>query len=218
MTDHHELKRRAAGANWLYRVARYLGPGVALLAVFGVPNAQTLDSARDERDPLVIAARERTEHPVTYDGSYRSIAYPMGDVPNHIGVCSDVIVRAYRALGIDLQRRVHEDMRSAFRDYPDIWGLKRPDANIDHRRVPNLERYFSRHNAALMITTDPRDYAPGDVVSWRLPSNLPHIGIVSDRVAPGTNRPLIIHNIGAGPVEEDMLFRFKIHGHFRYRE
>lgn len=165
---------------------------------------------------LVDAALERTTHSVRYDGSYRSISYPMGDVPDNIGVCTDVVIRSYRSLGIDLQQLVHEDMRADFDHYPATWGLKRPDSNIDHRRVPNLQRFFERQGAALPVSSLGEDYRPGDLVTWMLPGNLPHIGIVSNRNAYGTTRPLIVHNIGLGPMLEDMLFDYKITGHYRF--
>ncbi len=166
---------------------------------------------------LVNAARERTSHHETYDGSYRRIAYPMGDVADDRGVCTDVIIRAYRHLGIDLQVLVHEDMQRHFAAYPNSWGLPRPDGNIDHRRVPNLQTFFRRAGAQLPVTRDPGQYRAGDLVTWLLPGNLPHIGIVSDRFAPGTSRPLVIHNIGRGPREDDSLFAYPITGHYRYR-
>ncbi|MEM8985035.1 MAG: DUF1287 domain-containing protein, partial [Pseudomonadota bacterium] len=125
-------------------------------------------------------------------------------------------IRSYRALGIDLQQRIHEDMRAAFEQYPQRWGLARPDTNIDHRRVPNLRRFFERHGESLALSKDPADYQPGDIVSWTLHSNLPHIGIVTDRRSRDGLRPLIVHNIGSGPVIEDMLFAFEITGHYRY--
>ena len=166
---------------------------------------------------LVAAAIERTRHFVTYDGSYQRIAYPGGDVTAGRGVCSDVVIRAYRAgLGIDLQERVHEDMKQAFADYPAIWGLSRPDANIDHRRVANLEVFFSRHGQRLPVTRNADDYRPGDLVTWRLGGRLPHIGIVTDRRSPDGRRPLMAHNIGRGPKLEDMLLDHPIAGHFRY--
>lgn len=166
---------------------------------------------------LVQAARLQTQSPVTYDGAYVRIDYPMGDVPQDRGVCTDVIIRAYRAIGLDLQVLVHEDMRDNFRAYPALWGLTRPDRNIDHRRVPNLQRFFERTGARLPATNAATDYQPGDLVTWTLPGNLPHIGIVSDRKAPGTDRPLVIHNIGAGTTEEDMLLAFPVTGHYRFR-
>jgi uncharacterized protein YijF (DUF1287 family) len=166
---------------------------------------------------LIEAARQQTRTPAVYDGSYVRIAYPLGDVPADRGVCTDVIIRAYRALGIDLQVLVHEDMRGNFAQYPRHWGLNRPDPNIDHRRVPNLQRFFERAGAQIGGATAAADYVAGDLVTWRLPGNLPHIGIVSDRRDPTSGRPLIIHNIGAGPVEDDILFAHPITGHYRYK-
>jgi uncharacterized protein len=165
---------------------------------------------------LIRAAVAQTASRVTYDGSYRRIAYPGGDVPAHIGVCTDLVVRAYRAVGVDLQVRVHEDMTAAFGAYPRAWGLSRPDSNIDHRRVPNLQTYFRRRGAALRISTDASDYAAGDLVTWMLPGNVPHIGLVTDQRSADGQRPLMAHNIGRGPEIEDMLFAFPVTGHYRY--
>ena len=166
---------------------------------------------------LVAAAIERTRQSVVYDGAYRGIAYPGGDVPAGVGVCTDVLIRAYRAgLGIDLQQRVHEDMAREFAAYPKIWGLSRPDPNIDHRRVPNLAVFFARHGQTLPVTNDGGDYRPGDLVTWRVAGNLPHIGIVTGRRSLDGARPLIAHNIGRGPKLEDMLFDYPVTGHFRY--
>lgn len=167
-------------------------------------------------DDLVEAAKQRLNHFVVYDGSYQSIAYPMGDVAANKGVCTDVIIRAYRTLGVDLQELVHEDMQAHFAEYPQIWGLSRPDSNIDHRRVPNLETFFSRFGKTLTITEHAKDYQPGDIVTWRLTgNNLPHIGIVSDQKADSGNYK-IIHNIGLGPQINDMLFDHPIVGHFQF--
>ncbi len=166
---------------------------------------------------VVSAARAQTGTRVRYDGSYRRIPYPGGDVPADVGVCTDVVIRAFRAVGVDLQRLVHEDMARAFEAYPKTWGLARPDRNIDHRRVPNLQVFLRRRGAALPATEDPRDYRPGDLVTWMLPGNLPHIGIVVDRSSPDGRRPLIVHNIGNGPELEDMLLRFPVTGRYRYR-
>ena len=165
---------------------------------------------------LVAAARDQVGRTLIYDPRYEQLSYPMGDVPILRGVCTDVVVRAFRALDIDLQKLVHEDMRRSFKAYPQSWGLARPDANIDHRRVPNLATYFKRRGMALE-TGDYHvdDYRAGDVVTWMLPGNLPHIGIVSDGIGP-SGRPLIIHNIGAGAAEEDMLTAYPITGHFRW--
>jgi hypothetical protein len=166
---------------------------------------------------VIAAAVAQTARPTRYDGGYRRLAYPGGDVPAEIGVCTDVVIRAYRAAGVDLQQRVHEDMTRAFGAYPKLWGLQRPDASIDHRRVPNLQTYFLRKGAAAAATSDPRDYAAGDLVTWMLPGNVPHIGIVTDRWTADGRRPLIVHNIGNGPEMEDMLLSFRITGHYRYR-
>ncbi|MBX2855024.1 MAG: DUF1287 domain-containing protein [Rhodobacteraceae bacterium] len=169
----------------------------------------------DFAEDLAAAAEERATHRVFYDPSYVSLDYPMGDVPAHTGVCTDVVIRSYRVLGVDLQQEVHEDMKAHFSRYPKIWGLKRPDPNIDHRRVPNLETFLQRKGAALPISSDPKAYKPGDVVTWRLPDNRPHMGIVTSRKS-SEGVPLIAHNIGAGPQVEDMLFDLEIHGHFRW--
>ncbi len=165
---------------------------------------------------VVEAARVRTRSSVIYDGAYRRLDYPGGDVPLSIGVCTDLVIRAYRTQGIDLQQLVHEDMRRDFAAYPDHWGLAAPDRNIDHRRVPNLETFFARHGTRLPVSQRASDYRPGDLVTWRLDGRLPHIGIVSDRTVPGTDRPLVLHNVGAGPKEEDRLFAYPIVGHFRF--
>ena len=167
-------------------------------------------------EALVSAAQDRLKHNVRYTGSYVKLDYPGGDVPANTGVCTDVIIRSYRAaFGFDFQKAVHEDMKANFSAYPKNWGLTRTDRNIDHRRVPNLEAYLKRQNAKLPISKKGSDYKPGDIVSWRLSGNLPHIGIVSDRKAwDGT--PMIIHNVGAGPQEENVLFAYKINGHFRF--
>jgi uncharacterized protein YijF (DUF1287 family) len=161
-------------------------------------------------------AEARTLMVEIYDPSYVRIGYPMGDVPDDRGVCADTVIRAFRAGGADLQQLVHEDMARAFAAYPHLWGLDRPDPNIDHRRVPNLETFFRRAGAALAASDDPALYAPGDVVSWRIPGNLAHIGVVSTRAALN-GRPLMVHNIGAGSQLEDVLFAWKPVGWFRYR-
>lgn len=167
---------------------------------------------------LIKAAKQRTLHEVRYDGSYISIPYPNGDVPPSIGVCTDVLIRSFRKLGIDLQKKVHEDMHVNFSLYPSkkIWGLKKPDRNIDHRRVPNLQAFFNRYGESLAVTKHPQDYLPGDLVTWVLPGNLPHIGIVVDELSSDGKRPLIVHNIGLGPKIDDMLFDYPITGHYRY--
>jgi uncharacterized protein YijF (DUF1287 family) len=169
---------------------------------------------------LVQAAWQRTTLPVRYDGSYRRLSYPMGDPPDTIGVCSDVVIRAYRKVGLDLQQAVHRDMRRHFAAYPKLWGLRRTDRNIDHRRVPNLRVFLTRMGASRRLSRNPADYRPGDLVTWNLRrdgGSLPHIGIVVDRRSADGRRPLIIHNIGQGPMAEDMLFDYPITGHYRYR-
>ena len=164
---------------------------------------------------LVRDARGQIGVTMSYDPAYRKIAFPMGDVPLSTGVCTDVVIRALRGQGVDLQALVNKDMKAAWAAYPKIWGLQKPDGNIDHRRVPNLEVFFRRHGQSLSLS-DKTTFKAGDIVTWRLPqSNLPHIGIVSDkRAADGT--PLIIHNIGRGTREENVLFAYPLKGHFRY--
>jgi len=182
------------------------------LACFNVCKSQT----QTESTTLSTAAIQLTKQNVTYDPSYFSLDYPNGDVPANKGVCTDVIIRAYRILGIDLQKKVHEDMAANFSKYPNNWGLKHTDKNIDHRRVPNLMTYFKRQGAQLTITKNPDNYKPGDVVSWNLPKGLTHIGIVVNKKSRDGKRPLIVHNIGGGQVIEDCLFHFEITGHYRY--
>ena len=164
------------------------------------------------------AALELTKQKVTYDPSYFSLKYPNGDIPIDKGVCTDVIIRAYRLVGIDLQKEVHEDMKANFSKYPKIWGLKTTDKNIDHRRVPNLMTYFKRLGAELPITKNTSDYKPGNVVAWNLGGAITHIGIVVNKKSNDGKRYMIVHNIGAGQVVEDCLFRFKIIGHYRFQK
>lgn len=167
---------------------------------------------------LVAAAVERTHHSVRYDPAYVRIPYPDGDVPSDTGVCTDEIIRVYRAVGVDLQKEVHEDMLRNFSAYPDErrWHLAHTDTNIDHRRVPNLMVFFARKGEVLPITTQTNDYAPGDLVTWDLGGNIPHIGIVVDSKSRQTGRYLVVHNIGRGPQMEDVLFSWRITGHYRY--
>ena len=166
---------------------------------------------------LSDAALQLTRDQVVYDPAYYSMDYPNGDVPAGRGVCSDVLVRAYRILDIDLQKEVHEDMRNHFELYPGMWGLTRPDPNIDHRRVPNLMTFFERHGTVKEITSDPADYLPGDIVCWNLGGAITHIGIVVDRESERWEGYQVVHNIGAGQVLEDCLFDFRIIGHYVYR-
>jgi uncharacterized protein len=165
--------------------------------------------------PLADAARAQVGVTTGYDPAYRRLAYPGGDVPTSTGVCCDVVVRSLRtAGGLDLQKEIHEDMRANFAAYPKKWGLRKPDANIDHRRVPNLQTFFSRRGWSLAIGTSAADFQAGDIVTWDLGNGLAHIGVVSDRRTPG-GTPLVIHNIGRGAQEEDVLFAWNITGHYR---
>lgn len=198
-------------------VPRGLLLGCALIAAAATaPGRAQERPAASRADRLVEAAIERTTHDVAYDGSYRRIPYPGGDVPDGVGVCTDLVIRAFRSIGVDLQRLVHEDMAREFDAYPKLWGLERPDANIDHRRVPNLRTFFRRHGESLPVGGNADDYHPGDLVTWRLPGNLPHIGIVTGRRSEDGLRPLVAHNIGRGPELEDMIFRYDVTGHYRY--
>jgi uncharacterized protein len=165
---------------------------------------------------LSDAALELTQERVEYDPSYYRIAFPNGDIPKGKGVCTDVIIRAYRKLGIDLQKEVHTDMRENFTKYPKNWGRKSPDSNIDHRRVPNLMTFFTRFGVVKPKSKNPNDYLTGDIVCWDLGRGITHIGIVVDKKQNGI--PLIVHNIGRGQVLENSLFQFKIIGHYLYRK
>lgn len=175
-------------------------------------------NAESSQQQFVQAALGRVNLPVTYDGSYYSIAYPRGDVPENIGVCTDVVIRTYREIGIDLQELLHKDIQANFDRYPSkrIWGLGRPDTNIDHRRVPNLQTFFRRQGSELPVSDMSKDYRPGDMVTWLLPGNLPHIGIVSNVYDKNSGNPMIVHNIGQGPKLDDVLFNYPITGHYRY--
>jgi uncharacterized protein YijF (DUF1287 family) len=177
----------------------------------------TIATAETTLSRIIAGARKQVGVTRSYDASYRRIAYPNGDVPMQTGVCTDVVIRAFRHAGIDLQVLVHEDMKRNFAKYPKNWGLRRPDTNIDHRRVPNLATFFTRRGGSLPVTRRASDYQPGDIVTWRLPSGVPHIGIVSDRRTTLTRRPLVIHNIGSGAQEEDVLFAYELAGHYRWR-
>ncbi|MBA2611998.1 MAG: DUF1287 domain-containing protein [Bacteroidetes bacterium] len=172
---------------------------------------------------LVVQAVNQTKIKVSYEPAYIQIKYPNGDVPSNTGVCTDLIIRAYRGLGIDLQKEIHEDMVKYFKDYPKLWKLKAPDTNIDHRRVPNLMTYFKNKKAELAITNKAEDYKPGDLVTWNLQnknvvSGITHIGIVTDQLSADGKRYMIAHNIGGGNTIEDMLFDYKIIGHYRYQK
>ena len=171
---------------------------------------------KDFATRLSDAAMELTKQKVTYNSRYVSIPYPGGDVPEDTGVCTDVIIRAYRKVGIDLQKEVHEDMKKNFSKYPKKFGLKKPDTNIDHRRVPNLQVFFAKFGKSKPTDQNPASYIPGDIVTWLLPGNLTHIGIVVNKKSADGKRYLIVHNIGAGQVLEDCLFKFDITGHYQY--
>jgi uncharacterized protein len=166
---------------------------------------------------LSAAAIERTHHTVRYDPAYVRIPYPNGDVPADTGVCTDEVIRAYRAIGIDLQKELHEDLIANFGSYPNQrrWQIARADANIDHRRVPNLMVFFTRKGESLPISSRGEDYAPGDLVTWDLGGNVPHIGMVVDQRST-SGRYMLVHNIGHGPKMEDVLFAWRITGHYRY--
>ncbi len=179
-----------------------------------VCQAQT--SAPSFAERLVKAALERVQHTVRYDPAYVKLDYPNGDVPADTGVCTDEVIRSYRALGIDLQKLVHEDMQRAFAAYPKDWGLRSTDRNIDHRRVPNLQTFFKRGGAALPVTQKAADYLPGDLITCTVAGRLPHIAIVVP-AADGGDTPWIVHNIGQGPRHEDRLFEFPLTGHYRFQ-
>lgn len=202
-------------------MTRSTGHGIFCFALFylGVLLPMVCEAQLPTGVPkLLESARSQIGETVEYDGSYRAIPYPAGDVAKETGVCTDVVVRAFRKLGYDLQQLVHEDMRSNFDLYPSrrLWGLSKPDSNIDHRRVPNLETFFSRFGKKLSpnLASDPAQ--PGDLLVWMLPGNLPHIGIVSDRKRWGWGHYLVIHNIGRGAKEEELIGQYDLVGHYRY--
>jgi uncharacterized protein YijF (DUF1287 family) len=184
-----------------------------LLACAFACEAQTNTLSFAER--LVQSALERVQHTVRYDPAYVILDYPNGDVPADTGVCTDEVIRSYRALGIDLQKLVHEDMQRAFAAYPKDWGLRTTDKNIDHRRVPNLQTFFKRRGAALQVTQKAADYLPGDLITCTVAGRLPHIAIVVP-AADGSDTPWIVHNIGQGPKHESRLFEFPLTGHYRF--
>nr|WP_285714666.1 DUF1287 domain-containing protein [Proteus vulgaris] len=192
-----------------------MGITVLLLLITPFSSAQALTSEQNKK--LVEYAADLLRA-VFYDSDYRKIDYPMGDVPAYKGVCSDVIIRSYRGIDIDLQKLLHEDIKANFSAYPSkrMWGLNKPDTNIDHRRVPNLEVFFTRKGKVKPITKNAEDYVPGDIVSWRLDNGRPHIGIVVNKKSGDNQRYLVMHNIGFGQVAEDVLFSWKITGHFTY--
>jgi uncharacterized protein YijF (DUF1287 family) len=175
-------------------------------------------NASPQLKQFVDAAIEQTKVTTGYDPAYVGIAYPGGDVAPETGVCSDVVVRAFRKTGLDLQKELHEDMGRAWSAYPKKWGASRPDANIDHRRVLNLATYFDRQKKVLPLTTNRDDYLPGDIVTWDLGNGIDHIGIVVNIWSDTSKGYLIVHNIGAGARAEDVLLNWEITGHYRYFE
>ena len=192
-----------------------------LLLLLGATTAVKTDNLHFQKDfyeKLSDAAIAITNDNVVYNGQYFTIPYPNGDVPKHIGVCTDVVIRSYRKLGIDLQKEVHEDMKANFAKYPKKWGLKTTDRNIDHRRVPNLQVFFTRKGEVKTVSDKAADYKPGDIVTWMLVGNKPHIGIVVDKKNASGSRYLMVHNIGGGQVAQDCLFSYKITGHYRYKK
>lgn len=184
-----------------------------ILAVNTEPKATT--TFEEKLSNAAISIIDPTIH---YDPSYISIKYPNGDVPKNKGVCTDVVIRAYRKLNIDLQKEVHEDMKANFSLYPNLkkWGMTRTDTNIDHRRVPNLEVFFERKGIKLPVSENPADYKTGEIVTWMINEKLPHIGIITNKKSYDGKRNLIVHNVGNGQVLEDCLFSYKIVGHFKY--
>jgi uncharacterized protein YijF (DUF1287 family) len=188
-----------------------------------VPERALIEAMRVKADATPLekinaGSIEQTTQTTSYDPSYVKLDYPNGDVPLNTGVCADVVVRAFRKAGVDLQKELHEDMKRNFAKYPKKWGARRPDSNIDHRRVPNLMTWFDRQGKALPGSKDVKDYLPGDVVSWELDNGLPHIGMVSKIKVEGADRYAVVHNIGLGARIEDVLFAWKITGHYRYFE
>ncbi len=183
---------------------------------FLVINCYYLTAQTNFYSRLADSALTLTKQKIVYDPAYFTLKYPNGDVPAGKGVCTDVVIRAYRKFGIDLQKEVHEDMAKHFAKYPKKWGMKATDKNIDHRRVPNLMVFFERFGETKKMTTTASDYLPGDIVCWNLGGSITHIGIVANKKSSDNTRYLIVHNIGAGQVLEDCLFNFKIIGHYRY--
>lgn len=188
--------------------------------VFSNPEKNISDSIIENpnsfAEKLSNAAIAIIDKDVVYTPDYVSIKYPNGDVPAKTGVCTDVIIRAYRKLGIDLQKEVHEDMKANFSKYPKTWSLTKTDTNIDHRRVPNLEVFFERKGEKLKITQNASDYKTGEIVTWMINGKLPHIGIVTHLKSEDGKRNLIVHNVGGGQVLQDCLFSYEIVGHYKY--
>ena len=180
-------------------------------------NAKIVPKTFEEK--LSDAAVSIVDASINYDPAYFSIKYPNGDVPKNKGVCTDVVIRVYRKLDIDLQKEVHEDLKANFSKYPNLkkWGLYKPDTNIDHRRVPNLEIFFTRKGQKLAVSNDPNDYKTGEIVTWMIGKKFPHIGIITNIKSSDGKRPMIVHNVGHGQLLEDCLFDYEIVGHFKYK-
>ncbi len=216
------------------RVRPALAAGIALLLLFGaaeLPSAEgttsvagpanatgrpVLPAASPLGNQLAKAAMAQVGVTTSYESAYMHLDYPGGDVAADTGMCADVVVRAFRAIRLDLQRAIQEDMSAHLEEYPQPFGLARPDANIDHRRVNNLQTYFARRGMRLPVSMDGSEYLPGDVVTWTV-AGYPHVGIVSTEPALCRTRYQIAHNIGGGVRVEDVLFRFEITGHYRWR-
>jgi uncharacterized protein len=189
-----------------------------LCSLWGIATSVAQDSSTTNQLGQRILTQARSQIGITtgYDPSYTALGYPGGDVPMRTGVCSDVVIRALRPLGLDLQKAVHEDMRNHFRTYPQRWGLKGPDKNIDHRRVPNLMHYLEQNHVRLDNSPNhPSSFHAGDIVAWDLGGGVLHIGIVSEPKSGPI--PWVVHNIGMGTVEENILFQYRIIGHYQIR-
>lgn len=199
---------------------------VLVFFFYSCNNAEKKDLLTENKNSIQITFGEKLcnaaisiiDPTIDYDPAYFSIPYPNGDVPKNKGVCTDVIIRSYRKLGIDLQKEVHEDMIEKFSKYPNLekWEMTKTDTNIDHRRVPNLEVFFERKGQKLPITKNPKDYKTGEIVTWMINDKLPHIGIITNKKSTDGKRNLIVHNVGNGQVLEDCLFEYKIVGHYKY--
>jgi uncharacterized protein YijF (DUF1287 family) len=198
---------------WIFILA-CLGGVCGLLP--GQVNPAVPETLASKREQVVDAALAQIGVTTLYDPTYVKLAYPEGDVPGDRGVCTDVIIRALRKVNVDLQVLVHDDKKKAPEAYPREWGKSPLDASIDHRRVPNLMVFFKREKKQVPLSQVEADYLPGDIVVWRLPSGLLHVGLVTDRLVPGTRRPLMVHNIGEGAQCEDALFEFTMVGHYRW--
>ena len=212
------ILRMSAAAVWLFTGCQVIRSSQHTVDL-SQPQLQAAIQVKPNATPLEkvnAAAIEQTTYTHSYDPAYVKLEYPNGDVPKETGVCADVVVRAFRSAGIDLQKELHEDMKTSFKKYPQKWSARKPDKNIDHRRVLNLMTWFDRQKKSQPVTRDAGDYLPGDVVAWQLDSGLLHIGMVSKVKVEGADRYAVVHNIGIGARLEDVLFTWKIIGHYRY--